>query len=209
MEGLDKVWSPIGGHPMVWHSLAALGPLAERTVLVVRADHMARATAELGCMLPNLKLVAGGEDRQDSVLAGLAALDDVDVIAVHDAARPLATAQLLQDGIDALQGCDGALPVLPLHDTIKRIGADGTIVGTLERPTLRAAQTPQVFSATALRTAHQQALDFGWSSTDDASLLEQAGFRVTVFPGSERNIKVTTIHDLRLAALLLEEGPHR
>ena len=157
-------------------------------------------------MLHRLTVVAGGTERQDSVALGLSALDEVDIVAVHDAARPLADSGLLDAGIDLLRSCDGAIPVQPVHDTIKRIDRHGAIVETIDRTMLRAAQTPQVFRAQALRTAHEQAVRERRTLTDDASLLEQSGYCVKVFPGSPTNMKITTDYDLHLARLLVKSG---
>jgi 2-C-methyl-D-erythritol 4-phosphate cytidylyltransferase len=127
-------------------------------------------------------------------------------MAVHDAARPLAAGWLLQAGIDAVRDSPGAVPALPLHDTLKRVDAAGKVVETVDRATLRAVQTPQVFVASALRQAHEQAARSGTTMTDDAGLLERAGLAVSVFPGSPANLKITTARDLELAHLLLRAG---
>jgi 2-C-methyl-D-erythritol 4-phosphate cytidylyltransferase len=204
MEGLDKVWEPLAGQPVICHSLAALAPSADQAVLVVRADQVDRARTELQSIAPGLLVVPGGAERQDSVRCGLAAIGEVDVVAVHDAARPLAGAHLLEEALEELRGWDGAVPVQPLHDTVKRIDPDGRILETVDRSMLRAAQTPQAFLAAALREAHELAIRLGRSATDDASLLEQAGFRIRTFPGSPTNIKITTGFDLELARWFME-----
>jgi 2-C-methyl-D-erythritol 4-phosphate cytidylyltransferase/2-C-methyl-D-erythritol 2,4-cyclodiphosphate synthase len=127
----------------------------------------------------------------------------VEAIAVHDVARPLADAALLQRGLHALEGFDGVVPAITVADTLKEIyGA--AVVRTVDRRRLRAVQTPQVFRAAALRAAHRRAADAGWSVTDDAQVLEMAGFRVGVFAGSSANFKITTTDDLLMAQLLAE-----
>jgi 2-C-methyl-D-erythritol 4-phosphate cytidylyltransferase len=206
MEGIDKVWADLAGHPIVRHSLIELGPLADATALVVRPDQVERAEIELAGSAPNLTIVPGGAERQDSVARGLERLPPLDVVAVHDAARPLARAGLLRTGIELIQTFDGALPVTPVQDTVKEVDRDGVVVRTLDRSLLRAAQTPQVFRREALLNAHRRARNAGLSGTDDASLVEQAGYRVTVFPGSPANLKITTPDDLRIARLLLQQG---
>ena len=204
MGGIDKVWSQLAGRPVIWYAVAELSPLAAVTVLVVRAEQLPRARNTFAACRPELRMVSGGYERQDSVAAGLAALEEVDVVAVHDAARPFATAELLQTGLDALRDCEGALPVQPIRDTIKRVDEQGSVMETVDRRLLRAAQTPQIFLTHALRVAHQLARDSGRVRTDDASLVEEAGFRVKVFPGLPSNLKITTPDDLDLARWLFE-----
>lgn len=137
--------------------------------------------------------VAGGRTRTESVRAGLTAVPDTaGVIVVHDAARPLASVLLWRAVIEAVTGgADGAVPGVPVTDTIKRV-RDGTVVETPPRRELVAVQTPQAFDAVALRRAHGANTE----ATDDAALVEQAGGTVVVVPGEGRNRKVTTVDDL-------------
>jgi 2-C-methyl-D-erythritol 4-phosphate cytidylyltransferase len=144
--------------------------------------------------------VTGGETRTDSVRAGVAEVpEDAAAILVHDAARPLLPAEVVRRLLEALaRGCDGAVPGLPLQDTVKRIDG-GAVAETLVRDQLVAVQTPQAFVAPVLRAA----LDRGVEGTDCASLVEAAGGRVCVVDGDERLLKVTTRADLgRVAAWL-------
>jgi 2-C-methyl-D-erythritol 4-phosphate cytidylyltransferase len=144
--------------------------------------------------------VTGGETRTGSVRAGVAEVpDDATVILVHDAARPILPAEVVQRLLDALgEGYDGAVPVLPVSDTVKRV-ADGVVAETLVRSELVTVQTPQAFVAPVLRAA----LARGEEGTDCASLVEAAGGRIRVVDGDERLLKVTTRADLeRVAAWL-------
>ena len=146
-------------------------------------------------------VVAGGATRADSVRAGLAAVPaDATVIVVHDAARPLAGPALFAAVIDVVQagGVDGAVPVVPVSDTLKRISAD-RVVATVDRDGLVAVQTPQAFTAGALRAAHAS----GAEATDDAGLLEAAGLAVAAVDGDPANLKLTRAEDLALAEALL------
>jgi 2-C-methyl-D-erythritol 4-phosphate cytidylyltransferase len=147
--------------------------------------------------------VAGGATRSASVRAGLGAVPDgATVICVHDAARPLATVELYAAVIAAVDaGADGAVPGLPVGDTIKRIEGD-TVVETLDRSTLVAVQTPQAFRAAALRAAHAA----GGEATDDAALVEAAGGRIVVVAGAPANRKITDVEDLAWARNLVEAG---
>jgi 2-C-methyl-D-erythritol 4-phosphate cytidylyltransferase len=144
--------------------------------------------------------VTGGATRTDSVRAGVADVpEEAAVILVHDAARPLLPPELVPRLLDALgEGFDGAVPVVPLSDTVKRV-SDGVVDETLARDRLVAVQTPQAFVAPVFRAA----LDLGGDGTDCASLVEAAGGRVKVVEGDERLLKVTTAADLeRIAAWL-------
>jgi len=147
-------------------------------------------------------VVSGGATRQASVSAALsAAPDDATRVVCHDAARPLATPELFERALDALDGWDGVVPVLAMVDTVKRV-RDGAIEGTEPREALAIAQTPQAFVASALRAAHERAVRDGFEATDDALLLERAGFRVRAIEGERTNMKITTPEDVRLAEAL-------
>jgi 2-C-methyl-D-erythritol 4-phosphate cytidylyltransferase len=145
-------------------------------------------------------VVAGGATRSGSVRAGLTVVPpSADVIVVHDAARPLASAELWAAVLAAVAaGADAAIPAIPVTDTIKRV-AGGQVVETLDRTQLVAVQTPQAFRACALRAAH----DGGRDATDDAALVEASGGQVTIVPGDPHNLKITEPVDLDVAALFL------
>ena len=149
---------------------------------------------------PGTEHTAGGATRSDSVRAGLARVPgDADVIVVHDAARPLASHELFTRVIQAVaDGADGAVPALPVSDTVKRIDGD-RVVETVPRDGLVGVQTPQAFRADALRAAH----DVGGVDTDDAALVEANGGVVRVVEGDRRNLKLTRPEDLELARALL------
>jgi 2-C-methyl-D-erythritol 4-phosphate cytidylyltransferase len=164
------------------------------------AEHEHEFTGE------DLFVVAGGEMRAESVRNGL---DQVgtELVAIHDAARPLLTAELVEEVIAALvadPGADGAIAAAPVSDTIKR-GAAGAIGETVDRAELWAAQTPQVFRVEALRRALAADPEAAAAATDEAMLVEAAGGRVLIHPSPTANIKVTTPLDLRVAELLLAE----
>jgi 2-C-methyl-D-erythritol 2,4-cyclodiphosphate synthase len=146
-------------------------------------------------------VVAGGATRAESVRAGLAAVpDDAAVIVVHDAARPLARSSLFAAVVDAVRsdGADGAIPVVPVTDTLKRVSG-GTVLATVDREGMVAVQTPQAFAAATLRSAHRSAAD----ATDDAALVERLGATVRTVMGDPHNMKLTGPADLDLAEALL------
>jgi 2-C-methyl-D-erythritol 4-phosphate cytidylyltransferase len=149
----------------------------------------------------DVQLAVGGATRSDSVRAGLAVVpDDVDVVIVHDAARPLASRRLFHLVVQAVaDGADGAVPALPISDTVKLV-RDDRVVETVARDGLVAVQTPQAFRAAALRAAHR----IGAVDTDDAALVEANGGTVVVVEGEHRNLKLTVPDDLELARALLD-----
>jgi 2-C-methyl-D-erythritol 4-phosphate cytidylyltransferase len=156
--------------------------------------------APLTASLGEVAVVTGGTTRSDSVRAGLAAVAaDAEVIVVHDAARPLAGLPIWSAVLAAVAGgADGAIPVVPVGDTIKLISPDGALA-TIDRASLRAVQTPQAFRADLLRRAHAH----GGQATDDATLVEAVGGRVVLVDGDPINAKITVPSDLVVAAALL------
>lgn len=207
MGGVDKVWAEIAGKPLFMHSVDRFLSHVAVLVLVLRSDRFARAQALLAGA-PSVCVVAGGSTRQESVWNGIQALPDVDLIAVHDVARPLASARLLHEGTRIVTTTDaaGAVPAIAVADTIKRVSAGGVVQRTVDRTQLRAVQTPQVFRAPNLVRAHGAARRAGEPATDDAMLLEERGDRVVTFAGLPENFKVTTPLDLHMAGLLLTRG---
>jgi 2-C-methyl-D-erythritol 4-phosphate cytidylyltransferase len=149
--------------------------------------------------------IAGGETRPDSVAAGLAELpDSCALVLVHDAARPLVAAALVDRVLEALDGgAEAVVPALDIVDTVKRVDGDGTVVETLVRTELRAVQTPQGFRRDLLERAYAGDRS---GATDCASLVERAGARVQVVAGDPRNLKVTTMDDLQRAETLFKDG---
>ena len=208
MGAIDKVWAPLDGHAMVWYSLVSLTPHADTTVLVVGGPRQDHASETLLPDFPNLRICCGGRERRDSVASGLRALGDVEVVAIHDAARPLIDASILLRGIELVREWDVAIPVVPVHDTIKEVDAAGRVVQTLDRNRIRAVQTPQVFKHDALKLAHTSAPK-DHPATDDASLLEMLGYSVTTFLGAHENFKVTTLVDLALAEMFIRKRAGR
>lgn len=159
-----------------------------------------------------IHLAEGGVERQDSVRNGLDRLAEtgpLDIVVVHDGARPLVTKEIIQDGLDCYRDHgDCACGVIP-KDTIKVRGTDGYAVRTLDRKELFAVQTPQIFSFTALREAHRRLSTEGILVTDDTMVLERYGGKVFLYEGSYENIKITTKDDLTVAENILKERLRR
>ncbi len=200
---LPKQFKPIGGAPMVRQSLVMLNVHPEVACVqpVIHPDdvEMFRASAVGLDLLPP---VFGGATRQASVRAGLEALSAraPQIVLVHDAARPFASAALASRAIEAARKSGAAIPGLPVTDTVKSVDADNRITGTIERASLRTVQTPQAFAFDALLAAHRKAAAAGREDfTDDAALAEWAGLPVSVFAGEAGNIKMTTPDDFARA----------
>ncbi len=156
-------------------------------------------------------VLEGGASRSESVRLALAAAGPGDPVVVHDAARPLVTAELAQRVIATLEadvGADAAIAATPVKDTVKRVGEGGVVSETLERSSLWAVQTPQVFRRAALERALDVSAEVLAEATDDAWLIERAGGRVLVVGASDENLKITTSLDLQVAELLLARRAH-
>jgi 2-C-methyl-D-erythritol 4-phosphate cytidylyltransferase len=192
--GSPKQFASVAGARLVDHAVASAAAVCHEVVVV-----LPEGTAWDGA--PVQAAVVGGASRSESVRAGLAAIQpEADIVVVHDAARPLATPELFELVIDAVRaGADGAVPGLEVADTLKRVKG-ARVVDTIARDGVVAVQTPQAFRADTLRRAHAS----GGDATDDAALVEAAGGSVVVVAGDPRNLKVTTVADLTLAASLLE-----
>jgi 2-C-methyl-D-erythritol 4-phosphate cytidylyltransferase len=206
--GRPKAFVALAGRPMVAWSLDAIAAAGiPRAVVAVPPGHGAAAEDALGGAAGDFPLgfalVEGGDTRSASVRNALAAAGDVDAVAVHDAARPLAAAELFTATLEALEHADAAIAATRVPDTIKEAGPDGVVERTLDRSRLWAIQTPQAFRAAVLRRALDVPEDVLAQATDDAWLVERAGGSVRVVESPPANFKVTTPHDLAVAESLL------
>jgi 2-C-methyl-D-erythritol 4-phosphate cytidylyltransferase len=201
--GRPKAFVGLGGRPLLAHSIDLMEdhPAVDRTVLVVPAEWEQPATL-LADELAAGKVAAavpGGATRALSVAAGLAEVaGDADVVLVHDAARPFASAELIDRLLAALADHDGAVPAMPVTDTVKRV-RDGRIAETVDRAELRTVQTPQAFRAQALRRSFAAPAGEWRDATDCASLVAAAGFDVAPVAGEAGNVKITAAGDLERA----------
>ena len=201
--GGPKALRLLGGEPLLVHAVRRLSAAPCVGCVVVAAPPDALdAVSEL--LAPfEVTVVAGGTTRQASVAAALEAVPEgFDVVLVHDAARALASPELVERVAAAVRiGHDAVIPVLPVVDTIKHVDADGAVLGTVDRSVLRAVQTPQGFRRAVLEAAHAAAAD---EHTDDAAMAEKLGVAVQTVPGEEAALKITRPLDLALAELLLQ-----
>ena len=151
-------------------------------------------------------VVEGGKERRDSVLQGLRALEtDTDTVLVHDGVRPIISEELIRKVIQATQRWEAVVPGLPVRETIKQVGQNNLVRGTLDNKTIYLAQTPQGFKKDLICRAYAQLKKRGWGASDDASLVEKLGVKVKMIPGEETNIKITSPQDLVLSELFLED----
>lgn len=197
--GEPKAWRTLGGRPIVrWSVEALLGAGASDVVVVVARDRMSQA-ADAMQGLTGWRAVAGGETRAGSVQAGLAAVRDEGPVLIHDAARPFVTRAHVDRLLAALEEAEGAIPALPVPDTLKR--GDGVVAATVPREGLWRAQTPQAFRLAAIRAAFA-----AWPAheepTDDAAVLERAGGRVAIVAGDPMLMKLTWPEDFAMAEQL-------
>jgi 2-C-methyl-D-erythritol 4-phosphate cytidylyltransferase len=188
-----KAFADCAGRPLLDWSLDVLAAVCDRVVVAVPP----------GFENGSGDRVRGGDSRSASVRNALAAAPEATVVVVHDAARPLVTRSLVERCIAALPGWDGAIAAAPVTDTVKEAGGDGRVLRTLERSSLWAIQTPQVFEADVLRRALEADDEVLAAATDDASLVEAAGGSVRVVEAPAENVKVTRQVDLLLAETLL------
>ncbi|MBQ8880781.1 MAG: 2-C-methyl-D-erythritol 4-phosphate cytidylyltransferase [Oscillospiraceae bacterium] len=207
MGGIDKVMAELGGEPMIVRTARAFqnSDVIREIVIVTRQDLIETIT-ELCTGFDKVKaVVAGGADRAESVHNGLNALScKVRLAAVHDGARPLITGEVIDRTVRTAHIYAAAAPGVPVKDTVK-IVRGGVVAQTPDRSTLQAIQTPQVFDCDLLKGALKKAKADKAPITDDCSAVERMGMAVRIVEGDERNIKVTTPMDLKIAALLLEE----
>ena len=207
MGGIDKVMAALGGEPMIARTVRAFqqcGAIAD-IVIVTRPD-LIRPISALCVQMDKVRMVvAGGQSRQESVALGLNALPKgVELAAVHDGARPLVTDAVIDRIVRAANSYGAAAPAVPVKDTIKVVRG-GLVTETPDRASLQAVQTPQVFDFDLLRGALKKAAEENAAVTDDCSAVERLGMAVKIVEGDERNLKVTTPMDLKIAELLLEE----
>jgi len=203
MGGEDKLFARLGGEPMLARVIDAFDGCTaiEQIVVVLREEKLAEARRLIvgHDWSKTIDTCIGGKRRQDSVKAGLERLGKYEWVVIHDGARPLVTTDLIDRGLEAAGETGAAVAAVPVADTIKVAGEDGIVQHTPSRESLWAVQTPQVFRSDIINKVYRRVKE---DVTDDASLVERAGYEVKLYWGSYDNIKVTTPDDLALAEVL-------
>ena len=204
---LPKQFLELGGRPVLMRTISAFRGGFSDVIVTLPEGQMAlwRELCErYGFAVPH-RVVAGGETRWHSVknaLDSIGDISDVDIIAVHDGVRPLVTAEVIGHTVEAARRDGAAIPVVMLNDSVRQVEKGAS--HALDRSTLRAVQTPQVFDARVLMAAYGQ--PFESTFTDDASVVERAGHSVTLVEGDPQNLKITRPMDLALAEYLLNNA---
>jgi 2-C-methyl-D-erythritol 4-phosphate cytidylyltransferase len=198
--GKDKIFSPLQGKELITWSLDVFQNfnLITQIVLVLNEQNIHQGNQLISsCKWSKItSLCLGGNRRQDSVNNGLGRLSGCKWVIVHDAARPFISDELIAKGLEAAQETGSAVAAIPVNNTIKLVDEDSTIISTLNRSQLWSIQTPQIFRFDILSKAYSS---INTDVTDDAALVELAGYKVKIFPGSDINIKITTPDDLVIA----------
>ena len=207
MGGIDKVMAELDSEPMIVRTVRQFQECdaVKEIVIVTRQDLIVQIMGLCAGFDRVKAVIAGGDNRQESVWAGLNALSEkVRLAAIHDGARPLISYEVIDRTVRAANTYGAAAPGIPVKDTVKAVQG-GIVTATPDRSKLRAVQTPQVFDFDMIRGALKKALADGADITDDCSAVERLGMSVKIVEGDERNLKVTTPIDLKIAQMLLEE----
>lgn len=210
--GIEKQFLRLGTKPLLAHTLARFEATSriDQIVVIVPPGREAFCRTEVVKAEGFRKIshiIAGAQTRQGSVAAGFQCLgEEVDVVVVHDGARPFVTPSLIHAAIDMAAAVGSVVVAVPESDTLKRVAANHTVVETLDRRQLWRAQTPQAFRRQILQEALRHAVRFHAEATDEASLVESLHYPVQIIPGSTWNFKVTSPDDLVLAEFLLTRG---
>ena len=209
MDGENKLLLPLGGKPVLAHTLQAVDAAqgVNEIVIAAREEDLVRFAelCKLWGVTKPVKVVVGGKTREESVLrAATETNKDADLLAVTDGARPFVTPELIDTVIEAARVNFAAAPAVPVKDTVK-VAVDGIVRETPDRSMLYAVQTPQVFDAQLLRAALCSAVENNIPLTDDCSAVERMGKEIYLTEGLEENIKITTPLDMILAEAILEK----
>jgi 2-C-methyl-D-erythritol 4-phosphate cytidylyltransferase len=200
---IPKAFLELGGLSLLTRSALTMSTVADVLIIAAPVDGLDEASAQVAQVDAEIHIVAGGEHRQESVANALRMVpDDVSIVLVHDAARPLVPIEVTQNVVAAIRGgAKAAIPVLPLVDTIKRVNNQGIAIETVDRNQLRRVQTPQGFDRATLDLAYRNPEVV---ATDDAGLMDALGIPVVTVAGDERSLKITTMADVQHALSLLE-----
>ncbi|MEN6357799.1 MAG: 2-C-methyl-D-erythritol 4-phosphate cytidylyltransferase [Armatimonadota bacterium] len=211
-RGINKVFAEIAGRPVLAHTLSVFDSCeAIGEIIIVTGKDEIEAVGELVDRFGFSKvahIVAGGKERQDSVYLGLEKVGS-EIVVIHDAARPMVTCDIIVRSIDEAKRSGACIAAVPVIDTIKSATSEHIVSDTIDRSNLYSIQTPQTFRTDLIRRAYEKAYADGFYATDDSTLVERLGEKVTIVQGSYDNIKITTPSDIELASMKLGGGVHR
>lgn len=204
-HGGPKAFAELGGKSLLRRAAdsAVAADRVDSIVVAMSAGSEDRASSDLRGLSKPVSVVTGGSTRQASAAAALEAAPETEAFAVHDAARAMCLPLLFDSVLLALDDWEAVCPIVPVSDTVKEVTEAGVVTTTLDRSKLVAVQTPQAVRADLYRRAHSDALAAGFVGTDDVSLVERLGVDVHVIDGDPANLKITTKHDLAMAAAML------
>ena len=203
MGGIDKILTEIAGLPSILHSVNAFLEVGrfETTIVLANTENVGQLKyLTSGPEYQSVEVVLGGIRRQDSVKIGLGQIKSSDFVMIHDGARPCVSSALIRRAITASENTDAAIPVVPINDTVKMVEAS-VVTSTVDRSSLYASQTPQVFRYKTISELHRK---LTFEVTDDASVAEIYGVEVSTFEGDPENIKMTTPLDMEIAEIILK-----
>ena len=207
--GFDKLFAPLAGHPVLWHSLRAFNDTEDidEIIVVTKDDRMDEVEALVGAskFKKVSKVVGGGAERHISVWNGLQTVESrgSEYIAIHDGARPLTTPRLIRDCVEQAQLHGAACCASPIPDTVKRASVEQMVEASVERTGLWAMQTPQVFSSSLILQAYAQIISRHEMVTDEVSAVQKLGRKIALLKNEDWNFKITFPHDLELAEHVL------
>ncbi|WP_018128566.1 2-C-methyl-D-erythritol 4-phosphate cytidylyltransferase [Balneola vulgaris] len=208
---IPKPFLPLGGAPILQHTLSQFIniPGMHQIIIATSAPYMEKVRAiceKLNAGHIQFDVIEGGSERQFSIQNALETLaDEVELVAIHDAVRPFISEEVIVQCFDTAENYDGAIVAVRAKDTLKKVNTDLTILETPDRSAMWQAQTPQIFQKHIIIEANQKAIDEGFLGTDDASLVEYAGYEVKVVEGERDNFKITYPIDLKIAEFILKE----
>ena len=207
--GFDKLFAPLAGKPVIWHTLKAFSDCREidEIVVVVREERFAEFEKLLAAeKLPKVvKLIAGGKERHDSVWNGLQAVasEGCQFVVIHDGARPLTTPKLIRAVLDLARIHGAACCASPIPDTVKRASVEQMVQESVERTGLWAMQTPQIFSSGLILQAYASVMAKHEMVTDEVSAVQKLGKKIALLKNEDWNFKITFPHDIELAEHVL------
>jgi 2-C-methyl-D-erythritol 4-phosphate cytidylyltransferase len=195
------------GKPIILRAVESVWSCTRVSEMIVVVPEAYKERAEQVLAGKEVKVVIGGAERQDSVWAGLQQISTQSrLVMIHDGVRPFASKQMIERVVEAAERSGAAIPCQAIKETIKEIDPKtGKVVCTVDRKTLCAVQTPQVFTRALIMESHQRAQDLGFYATDDAGLVEWLGREVAIVEGEETNLKITTPLDLKLAGIIARD----